>query len=116
MGIIVVSAEVDIDDVVEDVFNYLPDNEIFERIKADALFQETVRRMSHMFQHFFDYFEGDMPLMNSVDFARLKGAVDKEQERRLSLESKCVEAAAAREVFKSGVEQIMSDINDENGV
>ena len=116
MGIIVVSAEVDIDDVVEDVFNYLPDNEIFERIKADALFQETVRRMSHMFQHFFDYFEGDMPLMNSVDFARLKGAVDKEhaiRETRRDL-LRCKVNMYGEDSVQ--VEQIMSDTNNENGV
>lgn len=111
MGIIEVKAEVNIDDVVDDVFNHLATIEVFDRIKDDDLFQEVVRRTSHLFQHFFDYFECDMPLMNSVDFARLKGAVDKEQERRRLLMGKC-----EREKMFAMVTTMVSDINDENGV
>lgn len=111
MSIIEVKAEVNIDDVVDDVFNHLATVEVFDRIKDDDLFQEVVRRTAHLFQHFFDYFEGDMPLMNSVDFARLKGAVDKEHERRLSLESKC-----EREQMFGMVTAMVSDMTNENGV
>lgn len=67
MPIIEVRAEVDVADVVDDVFDYLPDNEIFERIKDDELFQEAVSRAVYSFQHFFDYFKGELHLLREEE-------------------------------------------------